>query len=112
MEEDKKMLDIIAIILIFLAILLTIYGINERSIAFTLISAILWLIIALFMLQGIEVPYEMFNATSGNIETGVHVIQTNLDPLSYLFTGFGAILFILSITFMLEAFSDYRKIKP
>ena len=106
------MLDIIAIILILLAIILMIYGISERSIIFTFIAAVLWLIIALFMLQGIEVPYQMYNVTSGNIETGVHTIQNNLEPLSYLFMGFGAILFIVTITFMLEAFSDYRKIKP
>jgi len=106
------MLDIIAIILILLAIILMIYGISERSILFTFITAVLWLIIALFMLQGIEVPYQMYNATSGNIETGVHTIQTNLDPLSYLFMGFGAIMFIVTVTFMLESFSDYRKIRP
>jgi len=106
------MLDIIAVILIFLAILLMFYSITERSIAFTIMTAVLWLIIALFMLQGIEVPYEMFNATSGNIETGVHVIQTNLDPLSYLFMGLGVIMFLLSVTFMMESLSDSRKLKP
>jgi len=106
------MLDIIAVILIFLAILLMFYSITERSIAFTIMTAVLWLIIALFMLQGIEVPYEMFNATSGKIETGVHVIQTNLDPLSYLFMGLGVIMFLLSVTFMMESLSDSRKLKP
>ena len=105
------MLDIIAIILILFAIILTLYSITERSIAFTLITAILWLIISLFMLQGIEVPYEMYNATSGNIETGVHKIQTNLDPLAYLFMGWGAIMFIISITFMMESLMDYKRTK-
>lgn len=106
------MLDIIFIILAFLAILLLFYSISERGIAFTLIDSLLWFILALFLLQGIEVPYEMFNSTSGNIETGVHVIRTNLDPLSYLFMGIGAIMFILFITFAMESFSDYKKIKP
>lgn len=106
------MLDIIAIILILFTIILMIYSINERSIAFTFLTAVLWLILALFMLQGIEIPYEMFNVTSGNIETGIHKIQTNLDPLAYLFMGLGAIMFLLTVTFMLESFSDYRKIKP
>ena len=103
------MLDIIAIILILFAIILTLYSMAERSIAFTLITAILWLIIALFMLQGIEVPYEMYNSSSGNIETGVHTIRTNLDPLAYLFMGFGAIMFILTISFMMESLMDYKR---
>ena len=105
------MLDIIAIILIFFTIIVMFHAITERSIASAILSASLWLIISLFMLQGIEIPYEMFNATSGNIETGVHTIQTNLDPLAYLFMGLGAIMFILSVTLMMEALSDYKKIK-
>ena len=105
------MLDIILVILILFAIIMMIYSILERSPAFSIITAILWLIIAVFMLQGVEVPYEMFNATSGNIESGVHTIQTNLDPLSYLFTGFGAVMFILFVTFAMEIFTDYKKMR-
>jgi hypothetical protein len=105
------LLDIIAIILIFLAIILMIYSISERSVAFAILTAVLWLIISLFMLQGIEIPYEMYNSSSGHIETGVHTIQTNLTPLSYLFMGFGAIMFLISITFMLESLSDYNRNK-
>jgi formate hydrogenlyase subunit 3/multisubunit Na+/H+ antiporter MnhD subunit len=106
------MLDIISIILILLAIILMLYSISERNISFCIIDAILWLILALFMLQGIEIPYEIFNATSGNIETGVHIIQNNLSPLSYLFTGLGAIMFILFVIFGLEYISEYNKMKP
>jgi hypothetical protein len=105
------MLDVIIIILLLFAIILLIYGLNERSSAFIFIDATLWFIIALFMLQGIEVPYEMYNATSGNIESGVHLIRTNLEPLAYLFMGLGAIMFILFVTFTLEIFTDYKKIK-
>jgi formate hydrogenlyase subunit 3/multisubunit Na+/H+ antiporter MnhD subunit len=105
------MLDIIFIILVFLAILLMFYAITERSSAFTILASVLWFIIALFVLQGIEIPYEMFNATSGNIETGVHNIQTNLSPLAYLFMGLGTIMFILFVTYTMETLSDYRKIK-
>lgn len=103
------MLDVILVILILFAIILMIYAIMERSPAFVIINAVLWLIIALFMLQGVEVPYEMFNATSGNIESGVHNIQTNLEPLAYLFMGLGAIMFLLFVTFALESFTDYKK---
>ena len=103
------MLDIILVLLILFAIIIMLYSIAERSPAFCIINAILWLIIALFMLQGVEVPYQMYNATSGNIESGVHLIQTNLDVLSYLFMGLSAIMFILFVTFTMETFSDYNK---
>jgi formate hydrogenlyase subunit 3/multisubunit Na+/H+ antiporter MnhD subunit len=106
------MLDVILIILILFAIILMLYSIMERSPAFSIMTSVLWLIIALFMLQGVEVPYEMFNATSGNIESGVHLIQTNLDPLSYLFMGLGAIMFLLFVTFAMEMFADYKKMRP
>lgn len=106
------MLDVILVILILFAIILMLYSIMERSPAFSIMTSVLWLIIALFMLQGVEVPYEMFNATSGNIESGVHNIQTNLDSLSYLFMGLGAIMFLLFVTFAMEMFTDYKKMRP
>jgi formate hydrogenlyase subunit 3/multisubunit Na+/H+ antiporter MnhD subunit len=105
------MLDIIFIILAILTILLMFYAISERSSAFTVIAATLWFILALFVLQGIEIPYEMYNATSGNIETNIHNIQENLSPLAYLFMLFGTIMFILFVTYTMETLSDYRKIK-
>lgn len=105
------MLDVILVLLVLFAIILMLYSIMERSPAFTIITAVLWLIIAAFMLQGVEVPYEMFNATSGNIESGVHNIQNNLIPLSYLFMGLGAIMFLLFVTFAMEMFTDYKKMR-
>ena len=105
------MLDIIFIIIFFFTILLMFYGIMERSPAFTILSAVLWLILAALLIQGIEIPYEIYNSTSGNIETGVHTIQTNLDPLAYLFMFLAVINFILFATFTLEAFTEYKKLK-
>ena len=103
------MLDVILIVLLLFAIITMFYAITERSPAFVMINAILWLILALFMLQGVEVPYQMYNATSGNIESGVHTIQNNLEPLAYLFMGIAAIMFILFVTFVMETLSDYKK---
>ena len=105
------MLDIILIVLFIFNIILMIYGIKERGIAFTMAAGVIWLILALFVVQGVEIPYEMFNATSGNIETGVHLIQTNLSPLAYLFGAFGLIMFIVSFTYMLESIANYRRIR-
>jgi formate hydrogenlyase subunit 3/multisubunit Na+/H+ antiporter MnhD subunit len=102
------MLDIILIILILIAIILMIYSLEERRIALLMLDAGLWLIIALFMIQGVEIPYEMFNATSGNIQTGIHKIQTNLDVLAYVFMGLGLLMFIATITMALESLGDER----
>ena len=104
------MLDIIFIALFIFNIILMLYAINERSIAFILATGIIWLTLALFLIQGIEIPYQMYNATSGNIESGTHLLQTNLDPLAYLFAAFGLIMFILAITYMLEAMTDMKKL--
>ena len=87
-----------------------IYSISERNIAFCLLCGSIWFVIAIFMTTGVEVPYELFNATSGNIETGTHIVA-GLEQLSYLFMGLGAIMFIISVTFMLEFLTDYRKIR-
>jgi len=103
------MLDIIFILLTFLAIVLMIYSISERAIAFLLMDSILWLILGALLLQGVEVPYEMFNSTSGNIETGVHTITTNLDPLSYLLQGIAVIMFLLFIIFIVEDYLENRR---
>ena len=105
------MLDIIFILLFFLTILLMIYAIDERRIAFCLLCSIMWLILALLLLQGIEIPYQLYNATATEIQTGVQTIRTNLDPLSYLFMALGAIMFVITVSFMLEAFGDYRKMR-
>ena len=103
------MLDVIIVVLILFAIILMFYSIGERSPALVFMTATLWFVIALLMVQGVEVPYEMYNSTSGNIETGVHNIQTNLDPLAYLFMGLGTLMFLLFVTFTLETFTDYKK---
>ena len=103
------MLDIIFIVLILLTIILMLYAISEKNSAFCIITAVLWFILSLFMLQGIEIPYSGFNVTSGDLETGLQVIQNNLTPLSYLFMGLGVIMFLLFVTFTLELFSDEKR---
>ena len=105
------MLDIIFIIIFLFNIILMIYSIQERRIALVFTTAVIWLTLALFIIQGIEIPYEMYNATSGNIETGTHNIQTNLTPLAYLFIGFAVVMFSLFATYTLEAMYDYKKIR-
>ena len=76
------MLDIIFIILMFLNIILMIYAIDERRIAFCMMSSILWLILALFLVQGIEIPYEIYNSTASEIQTGIPSRIAPPTPLS------------------------------
>ena len=103
------MLDIIFVILALLAIILMLYSISERNSAFCIITAVLWFILALFMLQGIEIPYNGFNTTSGDLEVGLQNVTSNLTPLSYLFMGLGVIMFLLFVTFTLELLSDEKR---
>jgi uncharacterized membrane protein len=103
------MLDIIFVLLMMFTIILMLYSIMEKNNAFCVITAVLWFILALFMLQGIEIPYNGFNTTSGDLEVGLQNVTSNLTPLSYLFTGLGALMFLLFVTFTLELFSDEKK---
>jgi len=104
------MLDIIFVLLFFFAVILMLYGLSERNVAFVFLAASLWLILGLLILQGVEIPmYTNYNATTGDFTSGTKNIQTNLDPLAYLFMGLGAIMFIVSVTFMMEYLSDYNR---
>lgn len=105
------MIDIVMIILILFAIIVMLYAMVERSIIFIVLSSCLWIIIAALTIQGIEVPYQMFNATSGNIETGMQTVKTNLEPLAYFFGLLGIIMFIFFVTSTMETLGDYRRMK-
>ena len=103
------MLDIIMIILLLFTIILMLYSIIEKNVALCLITAIMWLILALLIVQGVEIPYQLYNASSTKVITGVQTVQTNLQPLSYLFMGFGVIMFIMFFVFVLEEYIENQK---
>ena len=112
MEENKNMLDIIFVLLFFFAVILMLYGLSERNVAFVFLAASLWLILGLLILQGIEIPvYTNYDTATGNFTSGTQNIQTNLEPLAYLLMGLGAIMFIVSVTFMMEYLSDYKRMR-
>lgn len=61
---------------------------------FILTDIILWLLLAASVMM-IERPYEMYNATSGLIETSYHTFQSPVSPyISYLFGLFSIIMII------------------
>ena len=64
-------------------------------------SILLWFLLAA-SIQEIEIPYQMYNGTSGNIETGYHVFSSPISPfMVYLFMGFGAIMTIYFVGYIL-----------
>lgn len=77
------MIDIILVITVILGIILTLLALVERDVYILwLLAAIVWLVAALGCLE-IEIPYQMFNASSGVIETGVHTFS--IPGIVYLF---------------------------
>ena len=97
------MLEIIFVLLFLFTIVLMFYGLQSRAPYVVFLTVILWFLLGWFILQGIDIPYEMYNPTSGVIETGVHTIHSDtLNALSYLFIGLGIVSFVFFITFMLE----------
>jgi hypothetical protein len=89
------------IILAFLFMVLGITKFKEQdylwSFTFTLLSTVIWYILAVSIME-LEVPYEMFNATSGNIETGVHTYTSKVSPeMVYFFIMMAAINIIFTV---------------
>lgn len=100
------MIEIMIVILIVFAIILMILSYNESDPLFALLSGITWLIASLGCLSW-ERPYEIYNATSGNIETGTHVFE-NLYGISYWFMLFAIIMFLsfVYLAFVYSGFSE------
>jgi len=85
------------ILLFFLGIILLIFSVELESHPFWnlvsgFMSSAVWLILSLSQLQ-IEIPYQMFNVTSGNIEVGMQTFSSNVSPyLVYFFFGLFVVL--------------------
>jgi len=99
------MLDWLFIILLVLAILFVLISIEFDLGIYWNIIMILSSIIIFFTLAAsvmdIESPYSIYNATSGNIETGYHVTQSSISPyISYLFMFFGAVMLIYFVGYV------------
>jgi len=67
---------------------------------FMLVSIILFFVLAAGIMD-IETPYQMYNATSGNIETGYHhfYLEENIY-FSYLFYLFAVIMIIYDVAYV------------
>ena len=97
------MLDIIYIILFLFAIILMFYGIMNRIPYIALLDSIIWLILSLFTIKGVEVSTMVYNATTGAYDPYLQLVASDdMVYLSYLWMLLGIIMMIFMITFMLE----------
>jgi len=100
-EGNKNMLDLVLIILIFLAIIMMLitYTYREPWAAFS--SAIIWLICTIGSMR-IDIPYQIYNSSANKI---VATYYTFIDPgVSVLFLIFAVVMFISFASLTLEEF--------
>ena len=101
------MLDWLAIIFIIMALLFMLLGIDKFrdkdylwSFIFTLISIVMWYILAASILET-ETPYQLYNATSGNIETGISIYTSKVAPemvyFFYMMASINIIFMVLQV---------------
>lgn len=76
------------------------------SVLLTIISVSMWFILAAGVFE-IETSYQLFNSTSGHIETGIHTISTlNNIFLSYLFMFFGIVCLLYFIIIIINLWKE------
>jgi len=108
------MLETIFILLLIFAILLIIFAIEYEGNSFwNLVSIVLaiplWFILGLANME-IERPYELYNISSGNIETGIHTVTSPISPyLTYFFMGVGLLLFIYLFAMVYDKYINYKE---
>jgi len=99
------MLDWLFIMLLVISILLVLLSVEFDlgiywNTVFIIVSILLFFILAASVMD-IESPYSIYNATSGNIETGYHTVQSDVSPyLSYLFMLFGVVMVIYFVGYI------------
>jgi len=102
-------LFMLALLLIFLCVFED-FGIFWNSI-FILVDIILWFLLAASIME-IERPYEMYNATSGFIETGYHTFSSPISPyMTYLFSLFGIIMMVYFVMYYFYEISKKKWLK-
>ena len=108
------MLDWIFIMLLVIAVLLILMSIEFQENGFwclisIVLSATIFYILALSIME-IEIPWQMYNATSGNIETGYHTFSSPVSPfLVYIFAGLGTIMMIYLVAMTYDKYMEFRE---
>ena len=97
------MLDIIYVLLFIFAVIMMFYSIMGRIPYVAIMDSVVWLVLALFTIGGIEVNTMKYNSTTGVYDPYVQTISSNsMGELSYLWMLLGVIMMIFFVTFMLE----------
>lgn len=98
------MLDWMFILLLIMAVLFMLLSVEKHEdffwcITFSLVDIVLWYILSGAVLE-IEVPYQIYNISSGAIETGVDKITTETNiALTNLFQMFAFIMMVFSVVY-------------
>jgi len=92
------MLESIFILLLVLAVIFLIVAIEWESFVMCAIDFILWLVLALGVLD-IEVPYQY--VSGGVVTTAMHSME-GMHYLAMLFAGIGVVVFIYFVTMVLD----------
>jgi hypothetical protein len=85
------MMETIVVLLIVIGLLLLIFAYEWRTPEITLLCGVVWLIAALATLE-IEIPYQMYNASASEIQTGVHVFSEY--GITLLFMGIAVVMVV------------------
>jgi len=99
-------------ILIFLgiiAVLLMILSVETESLFYSALSSSFWIIMGVSCFN-VYLPYEMYNLSSGAIETGVHIVE-QASPYSLLFFSIGVMMIIWSFILAFNIPEKMRKKK-
>lgn len=100
------MIDWMFLILIIAAILFLLLSIEYQDnkfwgVTFILLDTVIWYLLAASVMN-IEVPYQAYNVSSGQIETGYHILMTHDNTVMVLFFAmFGTIMMIYGIGYVL-----------
>ena len=95
------MLDLMIIILIFLAIIMMLITYIYREPWSSFASGIIWFVCAMGMMK-IEIPYQIYNNSANKIVTSTY--SYNAAELSYVFMMIGVVMFISFFSLILEEF--------
>lgn len=110
------MWSVLFIIFIILAFILSLVVIFEDlgfywNTTLCLTAVFLWLLLASSVLT-IEIPYTMYNSSSGNIENGIQLYYMYQGPsMVYLFSLFAIILFVYWVAYLFTYVVDRLKEK-
>jgi hypothetical protein len=108
------MLDIIFILFNIIAFLFLFIGIEHETehvywnIIMMFFSWLLFLVLLAFS-TNVEIPYEMYNATSGKIQTGFHIYYTNQLMLVYFMFFIATFAYFFDLIFHQQLMKLFHK---